>query len=244
MTETRTAGKIETVAHAIAEHLDGWRAVPSPHGNGWWDLQPVDDNEPARFARLTVRRQQNDLGRITVTGAGPAGWTKLWPVHDAGMAAKCTASIDRAPAAIARDIQRKVLPLYLPALASVVERLAKDRAAAENRTEMAAAIARDYQGGTIPHDPGVVHFNAEHVRRIELNHDGTLAEIVTFRLPIHLARKVLDLLTMPTMPTEPASCKGCHGEEEPLNTEGMCGSCVRLDAEVDSQPGTQALPPS
>lgn len=28
-------------------------------------------------------------------------------------------------------------------------------------------------------------------------------------------------------------CKGCNGDQEQLNKEGMCGSCVELDAYVD-----------
>lgn len=34
-----------------------------------------------------------------------------------------------------------------------------------------------------------------------------------------------------THPSPP--CEGCGGEQEPLNAEGMCGSCVRLDQEVE-----------
>lgn len=28
-------------------------------------------------------------------------------------------------------------------------------------------------------------------------------------------------------------CEGCGGTSEALNAEGMCATCVRLDAEVD-----------
>src|SRR4051794_32548517 len=103
MTETRTAGKVETFAKAVAEHLDGWTAVESEYGNGWWDLRASScpttngrDLETYEAARLPGRREQNDAGRATITGAGRAGWGKLSLSDETlgNLQAKATFSLD------------------------------------------------------------------------------------------------------------------------------------------------------
>ncbi len=38
------------------------------------------------------------------------------------------------------------------------------------------------------------------------------------------------------------ACQGCGGRNEPLNDDGMCGSCVALDDEVDTHGTAHGVP--
>lgn len=209
MNEQRTTGRIETIAAGIAKHLDGWQAVESRHGNGWWDLVPTAGHLAARgsephreYARLAIRRQYNDPGRITITGIGPDGWTRL-PLREdtkSALLAKCTAAVDRDPAVIAREVQRKVLPAYLPALAAVVQRLAEDERAAQARREEADSLVGLFGGHQIsgfssPHaSRSVVSLSSRMVGTVELNHDGSEWDVQLRSLPADLAKQIISLV--------------------------------------------------
>lgn len=126
-TDTANKPGLIVLAQQIAEHLSGWTA--EAHDSGWLAYL-VHLAGP----RLTLR---TDRERVTVHGA--------WPVDSNrqqycpyGKRAEITCATARRPEAIAKDIERRLFPVYLP----LWEEQDQRRRDAEKRDREAEGVVR------------------------------------------------------------------------------------------------------
>ena len=90
------------LAQRIAEHLPGWTAVPE---DGRWMAYLTHPDGP----KLALR---HDKGRLNVMGTWPFSHGEHFYPRDKSADISC--ALSRGPLAIAKDIERRLLPEYLP----------------------------------------------------------------------------------------------------------------------------------
>lgn len=128
--------KVIDLARAYAEHMDGWRAEPTPEDQADRDrcAYLVHDGERVR---LLLERPWDKEGRLTIRPEFP--WC---PDGGGPRAVSVGVSIHRGPAAIARDIMRRSVPAAIEGTRRweqlVVAREARQVRAAALRAEMVA----------------------------------------------------------------------------------------------------------
>ncbi len=121
-------------ARRIADHLPEWRAEEDTWNPAASQLSHPD----GRRIRIRPLHPLRDLGRLAIEGQAPSA------VRGALARTQCqsiTVRADRDPAAIAREICRRLLPAYtdeFTALAEQADRIAKAEA---SRTEITARLA-------------------------------------------------------------------------------------------------------
>jgi len=173
--------QLRELARAIATHLDGFCVqTDSEIGHAVWLGHPDG-------RRLFVRRLWNNHGRIEVSGHYPHSDYYFQP----GEHRKITVAMAREPAAIDREITRRLLPGYVQVLAKVQAHIAKRAAGDTRRAELAARLATLIPGASV-HDDGhhstTIRWYASDQEpigdgRIELRHDATSATFTADSLP-------------------------------------------------------------
>lgn len=167
-------------------------------GQGWHKAAPDVDTVGAILlgpngARLQVRPAERDPARVAVLGRYPntdiATRTHAIKVDPA-----------KGPAWLARAIQRRLLPDYLPELARVVERNRSRFAADARRRYNAGELARILPGASIADDgTAQVHWRKPPLRvdlpteiSVEMADDGEHAHTLELRgIPIALVEELL-----------------------------------------------------
>ncbi len=135
--------QLAELARAVASHLDGFtaRAV-----DDFGDTLRLDHPDGRG---LYLHRQHNDGGRVEIVGA--------YPHSDyyfrTGEHVSITVAITRGPAVIAREITRRLLPVYTEVLDKIHAHIAKQAADHANRTQAAKRLAALIPGASI-HDDG------------------------------------------------------------------------------------------
>jgi hypothetical protein len=125
------AGQLLHLAAGVAAALgDGWEAVPGYHVGA--ASVRHRDGRGLFFVALTY--PWSARGRAEVRGEYPAGWS--WRER----AITVTVSVGRDPAAVARDLERRLLPRYLPELELARERVASEAAEEAGRERVAAEL--------------------------------------------------------------------------------------------------------
>ncbi len=146
--------RLQALAASIAENLPGGWAIRSDKGNATCVvLQGADE------AELWVRSGYDvGSGRIEVRGAYPAGTYQN--VYNYAHF-ETTASADRDPAAIARQVEKRVLAGYLPELERVVQSLATGRARQESAEHEARSLVQYAGRGRVREPNGTAFTGAE-----------------------------------------------------------------------------------
>jgi hypothetical protein len=135
--------QLREFARAVATQLDGFEFQTNDEiGHAVWLGHPDG-------RRLFVRRLWNDHDRIEVSGHYPHSDYYF----QSGEHRRITVAIAREPAAIAKEITRRLLPGYVQVLAKVQAHLAKQAAGDTRRAELAARLARLIPGASV-HDDG------------------------------------------------------------------------------------------
>ncbi|WP_353707278.1 hypothetical protein ABRQ22_14850 [Cellulosimicrobium sp. ES-005] len=131
----------QTVGHVVTALGEGWSVDADPQ---WEEYRGVYVDGPDG-ARLWLTLAWNNADRLEVQGLYPKpeepharGWSKR---YDEERKDSITVRRDRDPAAIAREITRRLLPGYLEMLGEAVEANAKHDAAVRAGRDLRAAIA-------------------------------------------------------------------------------------------------------
>lgn len=125
--------------------------------------------------RIGTYGQQN--GRLIITGSLPGSYNS----HRVS-SPQITTATDKDPGKIAQDIERRLLPEYLPLLAEARERLAAEERAAASRAEalvvLAEVGAREVNGRIYVDLPG------SRYGQIDLYHDGHAGRLDIGSVPL------------------------------------------------------------
>jgi hypothetical protein len=160
----QAAAILQQQAEAVAAAL-GWRYLP-----------PTEDMAADCWAHL---KSDNGAGltfnfdswkkRVRISGDFPPNY------HPYGKSFEITVGQSRPASAVAKDITRRLLPTYLPAIAQALERKAKSDEACAVASALAAELAKLVGGEVL--DPRNAHSDERHAfRRYEnLYVDGTVS---------------------------------------------------------------------
>ncbi len=215
-TETRTAGKVETYAKAVAKALNdlygtNWCAVQTEHGT--WDLRSATmpsagglELDTWTAARLHFRRQWNDPGRVTVDGRGSLYQLRYFDAErreyvgesvmltdDEDRALRpLTSSLDGDPVKMARRLG-KYIGDYIPILRSRVERQRQAEADLVSNAETAERLVRKLGGYTrgVDYRGATIYPGVQEIRRISVEGDRTEIEM---RIPTDKLEEILTAL--------------------------------------------------
>lgn len=142
-----TTFSLDQVARNVADQLEGFTTEPVLNA----DSQPISRRMILRRAsdgaELHFREDCRNSDRINVSGEYP-DYLGSYPTRY-----EISVSKRRNPAAVARDIERRLLPKCLPELErtrQVIARLRGCRAAAERRGRRAAHDPRHFPRGRLP----------------------------------------------------------------------------------------------
>jgi len=132
---------LAALAQELARHLPGWTC--EPRDSEWFASLRRDDGPSISI--------HNNRGRLSIHGAWPKGADghHYYP-HD--RSAEITCAVARPPASIARDIERRLLPVYLP----LWQEQDRKRREAEESSRQAEALIRRLEDvlGIEPRDHG------------------------------------------------------------------------------------------
>lgn len=142
MSGLREPGGLALHAKLIASHMDGWTAVPgeAPHADPQANLHGPDGME--LLLRCGPTWQVSARNRLVITGLFRD--CNNWKPRDTRT--HITVSQDREPEAAAREIERRLLPVYGPAFEHATGRAASWRAAEDQRDRMVAVLAHCWGG--------------------------------------------------------------------------------------------------
>ena len=158
------------VATALGE---AWKVDTSAEFNHAVSIKRADDGASV-FLRIGPYGPRN--GRLIISGEYPGTYDQ----HRVDRH-EITVAADKDPGKIARDIERRLLPDYLPDLEKVRERIAADERAATTRAAALAALgevgANETNGRIYISLPGIYG-------QIDLNHDGQAGRIEVGGVPL------------------------------------------------------------
>ncbi len=182
---------IRQAAGLIADALGGWKVDTDER---WTGHRGAHLDGPGG-ARLTIGAHgYRNADRLEIAGSYPQVPGQRLPYGTKHHT--ITVSRDRGPAAIARDVRRRLLPPYAETLAEVCKSQAQDTTAQEARDTLA-----DRLGGTVPsHARGdssteiYLSLPAGLHGRARVNYRGDSASLELGDVPADLAIRVLDLL--------------------------------------------------
>lgn len=142
------------LAPQIARHLDGFMAVSPADGHISRDRCDLRTDDGRRLHLRSNGYQQH--GRVAISAAMPRArdgmhWTAFYSLREERPKLTITCRMDRGPAAIARDIQRRLLPEYERMLADVRRRIADYDTELSRREDMREFFAQHF-GAHIPTD--------------------------------------------------------------------------------------------
>ncbi len=201
--------QLRDLARAVAAQLDGFQVqTDNEIGHAVWLGHPDG-------RRLFVRRPWNHHDRVEISGHYPHSDYYFGP----GEHIKITVAIAREPAAIAKEITRRLLPAYVQVLAKVQAHLARQAADDTRRAQLAARLARLIPGASV-HDDGhhsttIRWYTSDQepigYGRIELRHDATSATFKADSLPpATLERLAAALASLAPTSTKPSSSSARH----------------------------------
>jgi len=196
--------QLRQLARAVAAQLDGFCVQTNDEiGHAVWLAHPDG-------RRLFLRRPWNHHDRVEISGHYPHSDYYFQP----GEHLRITVAIARQPAAIAREITRRLLPGYVQVLAKVRAHLARQAADDTHRAQLAERLARLIPGASV-HDDGhhttTIRWSASGqdpigYGRIELRHDATSATFKADSLPpATLERLAAALASLAPTSTRPSS---------------------------------------
>lgn len=144
-----------TLAPQIAQYLDGFTAVPAER------IDDIDKHDliaiDGRRLRLCSNGYQQH-GRVEISPIMPRAadgmhWSLFFTQREIAQLdkLKITCRMDRGPAAIARDIQRRLLPQYRDTLAETRRRIADYNTELRRKEDMREFFAQHF-GAHIPTD--------------------------------------------------------------------------------------------
>jgi hypothetical protein len=182
---------VVTLAGQLAERLgDGWCDAASDGYGGAYLRQGADPDAPR--LHLTVA-----AGRVVIAGSYPDCRYPL-PYHVKQL--EITVAASREPGAIAKEITRRLLPAYLPALAKVIaedlERRRDDERRHQAAARLAAVIPRARIRDDAKHVGGYLPSTSGQVRPVDvdLGHDGGEVSLQVRWVPVDVAERVLRAL--------------------------------------------------
>jgi hypothetical protein len=192
MTAETAPVTILTFARGVAAALGGgWRAVPSH------DLAAFVRHADGRGLFLyALQLPWSARGRVQVTGEYPQ--QQAWRRRDQSV----TVSMGRDPKSVARDLQRRLLPVYEAELAiaraAEVERLADEADVERVAEEIMAAVPGSERGGVgVSDGEAQVRLSGHGYRhnvRIRRSSDGTAVDIDMRGVPAAEAVRMLGAL--------------------------------------------------
>lgn len=171
------------VAEGVAPLLgDGWTFKDDPSHWGGTVLGPDDAD---LFFRM-------DGKRLVVSGSYPHGaYNKVYGYETH----RITVSPDRPYEAIAKDIQRRLLPGYLPELASVLDRVRKHDEGVDAQTrvadELAAILGETPRAGEV----GIYQTTHGTYGKVRVLHGGDHVSLELSNLDADRAKRILAILT-------------------------------------------------
>lgn len=186
------------VAQAIAELL-GASVLPA-HGRG-------DDGYMGRFALSRPNGDEialcfglaNYKGKIHITGSYLADTRCALAYNE--KRPSISVSVLKTPEQIAKDIQRRFLPAYLPLAAACRERKAQDEARAARQEELLSSLVQDYKGRVTRYgnsDSGL-HISGAgvgkaygHVKNI--SGDSSTCNLELSNCPLSVLKQILSLI--------------------------------------------------
>jgi hypothetical protein len=169
-----------TLAQDIAAHLsDGWVAQPR---EAHWIVAIVRQSDEA-----TIYLERNS-GRLAVLGGFPTPEDGCSFVQ-ADKRPKITVAEGRSAKAIAEDIARRFLPVYLPLYARAVV-LRDEHRQAEARRQEELHLLAEAAGGTIMHNG--VRWYGRYDGKVEVRHGGYAK--IEVDATVEIALKIIKLL--------------------------------------------------
>ena len=144
----------------IAEHLPGEWTLDHKFDKSFWYAQLVDGE--GHGVGAFIRRNNN---RLEIDGSWPMDKREV--VFAPSNPHKITADFDREPAAIASDIKRRFLPLYLKLYAEQSKRAADADAFVANRTTLFKELAAIIEVKLRRYQERIIDFGTNHL--IEVN---------------------------------------------------------------------------
>lgn len=199
----QAAALVAAIAAALGP---GWRACP-PHTNPDGQHYPYHRtpirHDAGHSIDLTFDGWQNE-GRIEVSCNWPKGrdGRELIP-HRLEDRPVITLAKTTAPERIARDIERRLLPRYLPIWTAQVERLARETAYEAQNERTIERIISAGLGERSRHGSGGVWLRGN-VYADQVTPQGDTLRFESFSCPVDLALQVLELLRKPKPPEEEA----------------------------------------
>jgi len=186
-----------TLTSAIAAELGAeWKTTPSPNGD-------VATFQGPQGAHLYLRRGRRtaDAGRVTIAGGfTPEQHNAMYKLDGS----RITCAMSRGAPTIAREIRRRVLPIYLANQARADAAVITARAQSRSRADALAAIH-----AAMPADAYMIE--AQHLAAYWDGHTRTEATVnprgetvtLTISLDTTTALRVLALAYQPTPDTHP-----------------------------------------
>jgi hypothetical protein len=186
-------------AQKIASHLDGWQPLDPQSFNHAAEIGGPDG------AGLTISINGfGDFcqdGRVEVSGQWPEAATvnqSTVTFYPRGESTSITAAVSRGPQAVAKDIERRLLPKYLPLYREMKERreqyLAKEARRRDCLERLAAAGGRDLRRvvGKLRLDaPNGAWGYAE----VGVWDDGAIVSLELHSVPFGKAMELVEVLT-------------------------------------------------
>lgn len=187
---------IQQTAGLVATELgDGWTVDTTwPNGHSARLTGPDGAAIIVRAPQRVYGTAAENVERVELSSHYPDGWTKLpGNVEQYSI----TVKRDRGPDVIAREVTKRLLPDYLPELAEVQSRIAREKQAASSLADTIAELEKLAPGGYAMHDNRVRISipNRSTYGDIRLNHDGSsVSELELRGLPLEFVRTVLAML--------------------------------------------------
>jgi hypothetical protein len=166
---------ITVFASAVAAALGaGWQAVPSHERAAY-----VRHRDGRGLFLYAMTQPWSARGRCEVTGEYPPG--QAWRRRRVSV----TVSMGRDPRAVARDLERRLLPAYGPEFAAALESEAAEAIAAESRESFVAAVLAAVPGSErvtagVPDHEARLRLRGHGYRhdvRVRTGMDGTVADL-------------------------------------------------------------------
>ncbi len=174
-------------ADLVCVELEGmWRVDRS---TGYLSYAVAFINGP-EGERLVFR--END-GRLTISGDYPA---EAFRALGESRRHAISVSINRTFSAIAREINRRLLPDYRVTLAEVCERLTARAVAAEKLESVLSSLQEEFPRlGRVNHAANELYFNDRYRGDLRLNNDGSVCYELRFgTLPVDVVRRIMAAL--------------------------------------------------
>jgi hypothetical protein len=192
MTAILERDRIRQIGGFLATALgEGWGPDTSPF---WKDAthatRIVGPDGATLFLRLGSENS-NRRGRLIISGAYPEGSSALYGVeyHE------ITVDATKSPDVIARDINRRLLPSYLPELATVTARLQDQKTAEASRAEATRRLGALPGVSAFRQDTSKAYVDLRGVHGdVSVNHDGDSADVTLRRVPLDLVEAFLATL--------------------------------------------------